>query len=187
MLRPAIFLDGGSRTEAKKYAQFNLIPRVSHFPSPVHPPVPAPRRAPAPLKGGKMRDPGNEVEKYSVKISGDGANMSNMADSQENFSGADLRDEETVLAIRLAEALRTDEVETFLEIYDSIPSTTETKRVSILISFTTSSRILLLLLAIEKVKIFTNSIVTFFLRIFHVLTRWKKKETFAVYGEFTFR
>lgn len=53
-----------------------------------------------------------------------------MADSQENFSAPDLRDEETVLAIRLAEALRTDEVETFLEIYDSIPSTTETKRVS---------------------------------------------------------
>ena len=121
-----------------------------------------------------MRDPGNEVEKYSVKISGDGANM---ADSQENFSAPDLRDEETVLAIRLAEALRTDEVETFLEIYDSIPSTTETKRVSILISFTTCSQILLLLRAIERVKIFTNSIVTFFLRIFHVLTLWKKKET----------
>ena len=54
-----------------------------------------------------------------------------MADWQENFSSPDLGEEETVLAIRLAEALRTDEVETFLEIYDSIPSTTETKRVSI--------------------------------------------------------
>lgn len=58
----------------------------------------------------------------------------NMADWQENFSSPVLGEEETVLAIRLAEALRTDEVETFLEIYDSIPSTTETKRVSILIT-----------------------------------------------------
>ena len=57
-----------------------------------------------------------------------------MADWQENFSSLDLGEDETVLAIRLAEALRTDEVETFLEIYDSIPSTTETKRVSILIT-----------------------------------------------------
>ena len=57
-----------------------------------------------------------------------------MADWQENFSSLDLREEETVLAIRLAEALRTDEVETFLQIYDSIPSTTETKRVSIKIT-----------------------------------------------------
>ena len=57
-----------------------------------------------------------------------------MADWQENFSSLVLGEDETVLAIRLAEALRTDEVETFLEIYDSIPSTTETKRVSILIT-----------------------------------------------------
>lgn len=62
---------------------------------------------------------------------GDGTNM---ADWEENFSSLDLGEDETVLAIRLAEALRTDEVETFLEIYDSIPSTTETKRVSILIT-----------------------------------------------------
>ena len=55
----------------------------------------------------------------------------NMADWQENFTSPNLGEEETVLAIRLAEALRTDEVDTFLEIYDSIPSTTETKRVSI--------------------------------------------------------
>lgn len=54
-----------------------------------------------------------------------------MADWQENFCSLALGEEETVLAIRLAEALRTDEVETFLEIYDSIPSTTESKRVSI--------------------------------------------------------
>lgn len=67
----------------------------------------------------------------SCKIFGDGTNM---ADWQENFSSRDLGEDETVLAIRLAEALRTDEVETFLEIYDSIPSTTETKRVSILIT-----------------------------------------------------
>lgn len=57
-----------------------------------------------------------------------------MADWQENFSSLVLGEDETVVAIRLAEALRTDEVETFLEIYDSIPSTTETKRVSILIT-----------------------------------------------------
>ena len=57
-----------------------------------------------------------------------------MADCQENFIAPDLGEEETALAIRLAEALRTDEVETFLEIYDSIPSSTETKQVSILIS-----------------------------------------------------
>lgn len=57
-----------------------------------------------------------------------------MADWQENFGSLDLKEEETVLALRLAEALRTDEVETFLEIYDSIPSTTERKRVSIEIS-----------------------------------------------------
>lgn len=67
----------------------------------------------------------------SCKIFGDGTNM---ADWEENFSSLDLGEDETVLAIRLAEALRTDEVETFLEIYDSIPSTTETKRVSILIT-----------------------------------------------------
>lgn len=54
-----------------------------------------------------------------------------MADWQKNFGSLALREEETVLAIRLAEALRSDEVETFLEIYDSIPSTTESKRVSI--------------------------------------------------------
>lgn len=57
-----------------------------------------------------------------------------MADWQENFTSPNLGVEEIVLAIRLAEALRTDEVETFLEIYDSIPSGTETKRVSIFIT-----------------------------------------------------
>ena len=69
-----------------------------------------------------------KIWKKRSKIFGHGTNM---ADWQENFSSLDLGEEETVLAIRLAEALRTDEVETFLEIYDSIPSTTETKRVSI--------------------------------------------------------
>lgn len=54
-----------------------------------------------------------------------------MASCQDNFGSLALEDDETVLAIRLAEALRADEVETFLEIYDSIPSTTEMKRVSI--------------------------------------------------------
>lgn len=54
-----------------------------------------------------------------------------MAEWQGNFGSFALGEEENVLAIRLAEALRTDEVETFLEIYDSIPSTTESKRVSI--------------------------------------------------------
>lgn len=54
-----------------------------------------------------------------------------MADWQENFGSLALGEEETVLAIRLAEALRSDEVETFLKIYDSIPSATESKRVSI--------------------------------------------------------
>lgn len=61
---------------------------------------------------------------------GDGAKM---AACEDQFGPLALEDEETVLAIRLAEALRTDEVESFLEIYDSIPSTTDTKRVSIVI------------------------------------------------------
>lgn len=65
-----------------------------------------------------------------------------MAAWQDNFSSLALGEEETVLAISLAEALRTDEVETFLEIYDSIPSTTESKRVSIELSeFYTSTRL----------------------------------------------
>jgi hypothetical protein len=78
-----------------------------------------------------------------------------MADWQENFSSPDLGEEETVLAIRLAEALRTDEVETFLEIYDSIPATTETKRVSILISLLYEQSVFVaeILRAIRKVKI----------------------------------
>ena len=46
--------------------------------------------------------------------------------SRHNF----LEEEETELAIRLAEALQSDEVEIFLEIYDSIPSSTEIQRVS---------------------------------------------------------
>lgn len=53
-----------------------------------------------------------------------------MADLGENLCSPDLKEEETVLALRLAEALRADEVETFLEIYDSIPCTTDRKRVS---------------------------------------------------------
>ena len=53
-----------------------------------------------------------------------------MAACQDSFSSFALEDEETVLAIHLAEALRADEVETFLEIYDSIPSSKEIKRVS---------------------------------------------------------
>lgn len=78
-----------------------------------------------------------------------------MADWQENFSSPDLGEEETVLAIRLAEALRTDEVETFLEIYDSIPATTETKRVSILISLLYEQSVFVaeILRAIRKVKL----------------------------------
>lgn len=65
-----------------------------------------------------------------------------MAEWQRNFGSFALGEEETVLAIRLAEALRTDEVETFLEIYDSIPSTTESKRVSIeLLEFIFAQRI----------------------------------------------
>lgn len=53
-----------------------------------------------------------------------------MAACQDSFSSFALEDEETVLAIHLAEALRADEVETFLEIYDSIPSSKQIKRVS---------------------------------------------------------
>lgn len=53
-----------------------------------------------------------------------------MAACQDSCSSFALEDEETWLAIHLAEALRADEVETFLEIYDSIPSSTEIKRVS---------------------------------------------------------
>ena len=53
-----------------------------------------------------------------------------MAACQDSCSSFALEDEETVLAIHLAEALRADEVETFLEIYDSLPSSTEIKRVS---------------------------------------------------------
>ena len=59
---------------------------------------------------------------------GDGANM---AACHVKFSSLTLEDGEIMLAVNLAEALRIDEVETFLEIYDSIPSTTEIKRVSI--------------------------------------------------------
>ena len=54
-----------------------------------------------------------------------------MAASNNDFGSLALEGAETVLAIRLAEALRSDEVEIFLEIYDSIPSSTEIKRVSI--------------------------------------------------------
>ena len=54
-----------------------------------------------------------------------------MADLGENLCSPDLKEEETVLAVRLAEALRADEVETFLEIYDSIPCSTNWKRVSL--------------------------------------------------------
>lgn len=57
-----------------------------------------------------------------------------MADLGENLCSPDLKEEETVLAVRLAEALRADEVETFLEIYDSIPCSTNRKRVSLQIS-----------------------------------------------------
>lgn len=53
-----------------------------------------------------------------------------MATCPDSFSSFALENEETVLAIHLAEALRADEVETFLEIYDSLPSSTEIKRVS---------------------------------------------------------
>ena len=54
-----------------------------------------------------------------------------MAACQDDFSSLAFGKEAIVLAIRLAEALRSDEVEIFLEIYDSIPSSTEIKRVSI--------------------------------------------------------
>ena len=70
-------------------------------------------------------------EKILKKFRQNFGHGANMADWQENSTAPNLGEEETVLAIRLAEALRTDEVDTFLEIYDSIPSTTETKRVSI--------------------------------------------------------
>lgn len=124
----------------------------------------------------------------SCKIFGDGTNM---ADWQENFSSRDLGEDETVLAIRLAEALRTDEVETFLEIYDSIPSTTETKRVSILIT-----TLLFLFLKssarLEKLKFMRTRLSCFFLRI-RVFALWKKKETVhslqkmvLSFGEFAF-
>lgn len=49
---------------------------------------------------------------------------------QNSLSLRYLDEEETVLAIRLAETLQYDEVEIFLEIYDSIPSSTELQRVS---------------------------------------------------------
>lgn len=124
----------------------------------------------------------------SCKIFGDGTNM---ADWQENFSSLDLGEDETELAIRLAEALRTDEVETFLEIYDSIPSTTETKRVSILIT-----TLLFLFLKssarLEKLKFMRTRLSCFFLRI-RVFALWKKKETVhslqkmvLSFGEFAF-
>ena len=106
-------------------------------------------------------------EKYWKKyceIFGDGKNM---ADWQENFRSLDLGEEETVLAIRLAEALRTDEVETFLDIYDGIPSTTETKRVSFVLK--SSARL-------EKLKLckLDHPVVSLRIRVFAL---WKKKET----------
>ena len=67
-----------------------------------------------------------------------------MAASNNDFGAPALEKEETVIAIRLAEALRSDEVEIFLEIYDSIPSNTEITRVSIgLQCFCKSARLLL--------------------------------------------
>lgn len=54
-----------------------------------------------------------------------------MADLGEKLCSPGLKEEETILAVRLAEALRADEVETFLEIYDSIPCSTNWKRVSL--------------------------------------------------------
>lgn len=47
----------------------------------------------------------------------------------QNSSLLYLDEEDTVLAIRLAAALQYDEVEIFLEIYDSIPSSRELQRV----------------------------------------------------------
>lgn len=55
-------------------------------------------------------------------------NRKSMAVCQ-NSSLLYLDEEDTVLAIRLAEALQYDEVEIFLEIYDSIPSSRELQRV----------------------------------------------------------
>ena len=91
-----------------------------------------------------------------------------MADWQDNFTSPDLGEEETVLAIRLAEALRTDEVETFLEIYDSIPSTTETERVSIFVTTASTNSPFLLLKSsarLEKSKLCKLYRSVFFLRI----------------------
>lgn len=68
-----------------------------------------------------------------------------MAACQDDYSSSLVfgRDE-IVLAIRLAEALRSDEVEIFLEIYDSIPSSTQIKRVSIGLQSVSRKRCILL-------------------------------------------
>ena len=51
-------------------------------------------------------------------------------DEYATISFPSLESSESLLALHLAEALRADEAEIFLEIYDSIPTNTNTKRVS---------------------------------------------------------
>lgn len=53
-----------------------------------------------------------------------------MADKQEVLLEKALKNDEIPIAIDLAEALRTDEVEKFLELYDNIPKTLQIERVS---------------------------------------------------------
>lgn len=54
-----------------------------------------------------------------------------MADKQDEvLVNKTLKNDEIPIAIELAEALRADEVEKFLDLYDNIPKTLEIERVS---------------------------------------------------------